>query len=102
MRDFYIPEARSQRVDVVIGGHSHLYQRGASNGVHYFIIGGGGGDLEDTRVKDYRLYSKTSLEHHHVVLELTGCEFKWQVTNIRNEMIDEVILTSKTCFTPLD
>lgn len=33
-------------VRLVVGGHSHIYQRGKRNGIEYVIIGGGGASLE--------------------------------------------------------
>lgn len=47
----YVPLFEQYGVDLVIGGHSHIYQRGSRNGVHYLVVGGGGAaPLEDTRV----------------------------------------------------
>lgn len=50
VRRKYVPLFEAMGVDLVIGGHSHIYQRGALNGVHYLVVGGGGAALEDIRV----------------------------------------------------
>lgn len=90
----YLPPARANGLDVLIAGHSHLYQRGAKDGVNYFIIGGGGGVLENERVKDYGIYSKSIVDYHRVIVDLEGCELYWNAFNERDELIDSVILTS--------
>ena len=44
-RDSWVPLFESQGVDLVITGHYHSYQRGASGGVTYVTVGGGGSNL---------------------------------------------------------
>lgn len=42
MRTALVPYFEQYGVDFVLNGHSHCYQRGEMNGVHYVISGGGG------------------------------------------------------------
>jgi len=97
LRDFYLPKAKAANLDIFLGGHSHLYQHGSKEGVHYFIIGGGGGDLETDRVENYGLYYKTILQFHSVIIEMKRCELVLNVYSVGGDEMDEVRFTSKTC-----
>lgn len=46
VRTVWFPLLQKARVSLVVSGHSHVYQRGQSRGVHVAIIGGSGGDLD--------------------------------------------------------
>ncbi len=41
----YVPIFARHRVDLVLAGHDHLYQRGEIDGVRYVVTGGGGASL---------------------------------------------------------
>ena len=47
VREKWVPLFEQYKVDVVISGHSHVYQRGRKNDVTYIISGGAGAELED-------------------------------------------------------
>jgi hypothetical protein len=47
MRTDLVPAFESYGVDFVLNGHSHCYQRGEYNGVHYIISGGAGASTLD-------------------------------------------------------
>lgn len=44
-RERYVPILARHRVDLVLSGHDHLYQRGEADGVRYIVSGGGGASL---------------------------------------------------------
>eukprot|EP01114_Cavostelium_apophysatum_P000929 TRINITY_DN10807_c0_g1_i1.p1 TRINITY_DN10807_c0_g1~~TRINITY_DN10807_c0_g1_i1.p1 ORF type:complete len:424 (-),score=57.19 TRINITY_DN10807_c0_g1_i1:19-1290(-) len=92
----YVPIFEANKVDLVVGGHSHLYQRGEHNGTIYSIVGGAGGNLENERVEDWKVYSVTQLEHHRVKLLLDECSLLWEVLNLKDHQIDSFNLFSKT------
>ena len=72
------------KVDVVISGHSHVYQRGRKNDVTYIISGGAGAELEDIdnyRVANYKFYKVTIGKHHVLKLKVIGTEKKNSNTN---------------------
>jgi len=93
VRDKYVPMFEAAGVDLVIAGHSHLYQRGERNGVNYLVVGGGGGDLEATRVEDYHMYAVTKLVHHYGVLRTeAGCALEWRAFDKNDEAIDSLRL----------
>jgi len=49
VRNDWVPLFQQYHVDVVLSGHSHCYNRGATNGVTYLVVGGGG-TLDTERV----------------------------------------------------
>lgn len=40
LRELLVPLMESQRVDICFSGHTHEYERGETNGVHYVVTGG--------------------------------------------------------------
>lgn len=76
-RDRYVPILVRHRVDLLLAGHDHLYQRGELGGLRYLVSGGGGAGL-------YRQscgvagkpkcpedgMQKVAIEHHFVVLTI--------------------------------
>jgi len=49
LRDAWTPLFARYHVDAVLSGHDHVYERGAADGVHYFVSGGGGADTYTRR-----------------------------------------------------
>jgi hypothetical protein len=48
--DAHVPELlAAHRVDLVLAGHDHLYERGDGRLMKYIVTGGGGGPLDPTR-----------------------------------------------------
>jgi hypothetical protein len=45
----YVPILAKHRVDLLLAGHDHLYQRGEFGGVRYVVTGGGGASLYGIR-----------------------------------------------------
>jgi hypothetical protein len=44
-QSFIVPVARKHHVEAIFAGHDHLYERGAADGLPYFVSGGGGAPL---------------------------------------------------------
>ena len=85
MRTSIVPLFEQYHVDVVLNGHTHDYQRGTLNGVHYFIAGGGGTSTPDTHTnnngpninfeQDVNNYMKWTINHdtaHYYTYDLNG------------------------------
>ena len=84
VREKWVPLFEQYKVDVVISGHSHVYQRGRKNDVTYIISGGAGAELEDIdnyRVANYKFYKVTIGKHHVLKLKVIGTEKKNSNTN---------------------
>ena len=99
----YVPLFDAHHVDLVLSGHSHIYQRGnqapqfnkkniqgdalwtprapkkqqqQQKSTTYVICGGGGGELEKptvNRVVDYQFYTVTKFEFHYLKLRTRSC-----------------------------
>lgn len=109
VHDQYVALFEKYNVDLVVGGHSHIYQRGTRNNVNYAIVGGGGGGLENEKVEDYGFYNTTVLSHHYVILRLSKynpmkndkcCYLYWTAYDIEGIELDTFALASKYCIKP--
>ena len=66
LRDGKIPDLLlAHRVDLVIAGHDHIYERGTADGLPYLVSGGGGAPLY--RVKKAQATSRHYESVHHFV-----------------------------------
>ncbi len=77
-------------VDVIFAGHCHFYQHNLVNGIHHFIMAGGGAPLYRPKKKPYVV--KSVRAHHYGIVEATSKQFILRAFDKKNEMIDEVIL----------
>lgn len=69
-RKYIEPIARKHRVDALLAGHDHFYERGNANGLHYFVTGGGGAPLADTgTIHETDLAKKM---FHYIVIDVVG------------------------------
>lgn len=66
-----VPIFEKYKVDLVLSGHQHNYQRGVRKRVTYVISGGGGGPLDRERVENWEMYEKTIIEHHYILLDIS-------------------------------
>lgn len=65
LRNTLCPLFETYKVDLVLSGHSHFYQRnGPINGVTYVITGGGGAPLSTSAESSWTQYSE---KNHHCV-----------------------------------
>ena len=76
-------------VDLVVSGHSHVYQRGSRDGKHFFaIIGGGGSEFDYNRVNDWQVYNATVLGRRHAVrVTVDDDALNWQARDIGDDKI---------------
>lgn len=93
VRNNFVEIFEGGKVDLVISGHQHNYQRGTKNGVIYGIFGGGGGDLDTERVADWGLENRVvSFDNHFATLDLSESELNLNVYNMKNQLIDKVTI----------
>lgn len=88
IRSHWVPLFEKYKVDLVVSGHSHVYQRGERNGVTYIILGGGGGTLDQEKAADLQIFKKTEIAHHYGVLGMDLGRFSVSVFNQHDKMID--------------
>ncbi|KAG2212794.1 hypothetical protein INT46_002122 [Mucor plumbeus] len=103
IKDRYVPLFEEGGVDLVISGHQHNYERGERNGIHYAIIGGGGGDLDYDQVKDWGMYEAKLLDFHFVMLEFRppsvedstdSWTLQWDTFNVNGKKVDSVLMVA--------
>jgi hypothetical protein len=124
VRELYAPSFAKYGVDMVISGHSHIYQRGTHDGIVYLITGGGGGNLErypQGRVENYHFYEVSKAVHHYGVICIGGsssapssqdqtgfgfgrrsdsrCDIRlgWTAYDLQDRAIDTIELVPRSC-----
>ncbi len=58
----------AHKIDLILAGHDHLYERGFASGLRYLVSGGGGAPLYEI---DQRLPSTRKVESVHHVVEVS-------------------------------
>jgi acid phosphatase type 7 len=65
-----VPVARAHAVDAIIGGHDHVYERGETDGLTWFVSGGGGAPLVRARSGSGTRVARSL--HHFLVVDVNG------------------------------
>ncbi len=71
VQDHLVPIFEEYDVDMVMNGHTHSYERGEKEHVHYLVTGGGGGGLDDFFV-DYDHITFSDMKHHFTRIDVDG------------------------------
>ena len=82
-------------MDIVISGHQHSYQRGATNGTVYIVSGGGGGFLDTEVVADWPFVQVEYSQYHFDIMEVNGPVLSWETFNDSNQLLDMFTLQSR-------
>jgi hypothetical protein len=123
IRFMYVPLFDMYSVDLVLSGHSHIYQRGnnapklgATEGggkrpefskrqgkdrkkhsTTYVIGGGGGAELETegiNHVEDYDFYHVTKFEFHYLRIDVVGCKERQDKDAVHSDCRMEIQATN--------
>lgn len=92
MHEANIPELlRAHKVDVVIAGHDHIYERGVSDGISYLVSGGGGAPLYRVKKPDVtsRRYESA---RHFIEASVTGVAIQFVATRADGSPIERCAL----------
>jgi PKD repeat protein len=93
MRTDLVPEFEKYKVDFVVNGHSHCYQRGDLNGVQYLITGGAGASsLDANKTNNAPNLSVEIYENHYVRFDISGDTAKYVMINDNGQRQDSVIV----------
>jgi predicted phosphodiesterase len=95
VRNDWVPLFTQYNVDIVISGHQHSYQRGATNGVVYVVSGGGGGYLDTEVVADWPFVQVEYSQYHYDIMEINGLTLSWETYNDNNQLLDMFTLPSR-------
>ncbi|MEZ4699444.1 MAG: metallophosphoesterase [Rhodothermales bacterium] len=82
-------------VDMVMNGHTHSYERGEKEHVHYLISGGGGGALDDFFV-DYEHISYSRKAHHFTRIDVVDDQLTVSATDEFGTPIDHFVIDKYT------
>jgi hypothetical protein len=95
VRNDWVPLFTQKNVDIVISGHQHSYQRGATNGVVYVVSGGGGGFLDTEVVADWPFVEVEYSQYHFDIMTVNGPTLSWETYNTGNQLLDLFTLQSR-------
>lgn len=69
-RRFLVPLFEMYAVDLVLGGHDHLYERSEKDGITYLVTGGGGAPLYKINSSENPYQAMALATHHYVTLDI--------------------------------
>jgi predicted phosphodiesterase len=96
VRSDWVPLFTQKNVDLVISGHQHSYQRGATNGVVYVVSGGGGGYLDTQIVAAWPFTQLVEWSKYHFdIMEVNGPVLSWETYDNKNQVLDMFTLQSR-------
>ncbi len=95
VRDYLVPLFESYDVDMVLNGHTHSYERGELEHVHYLVSGGGGGQLDDYFV-DHEHIAFSSKTHHFTRIDVDGDELSIRAIDEDGREIDRFAIHKLT------
>ena len=95
VRNDWVPLFQQYHVDLVINGHAHNYNRGATNGVIYTVVGGGGGALDTERVAYWPLFTVEHSLYHYALMQISGRTLTWTALGISDQVLDHFVLPSR-------
>jgi hypothetical protein len=91
---YVVPVARAHRVDAIFSGHDHLYERGASGELAYFVSGGGGAPLSRASGAIAET-ARTASVHHYLVVDVAGDSVEVAAKDAAGLTFDRVILARR-------
>ncbi|WP_119844642.1 metallophosphoesterase [Reichenbachiella sp. MSK19-1] len=91
------PLFESTRIDLVVAGHSHDYERlirqfGAQK-TAFLVVGGGGGGLEPSGLSDWPVMDTVIKKHHYGIATVQGKSLTFRAYDLENQLMDSLTLT---------
>jgi predicted phosphodiesterase len=80
----------TNKVDMVISGHSHFYQHNLVNGIHHMIIGSAGAPLKTPKDTSYTL--KSVKDYNFAIVDVSPETFMMVIYNAEGAVLDSVML----------
>jgi acid phosphatase type 7 len=81
------PIFQEQKVQLVVNGHDHNYQRHVANGITYIVTGGGGAPLYNVKPNTpYLITAKKA--HHHCEINVDGSKMAVRVVEPSGRVIE--------------
>jgi acid phosphatase type 7 len=86
-----VPIFEQQKVDLVLSGHDHNYERTIPiNGITYVVAGGGGTSLRDVGSSDFTAIAKSI--HHFLRVDVEGCKLTSRAIGTDGATVDQFTL----------
>lgn len=79
-------------IGAVFAGHEHFYERGTIEGLHFFVLGGGGAPLEDPDPTVPGVH-KALKALSFVTIDVCGCHAVGRAKDIAGRVLDEFVLS---------
>ena len=95
VQNHLVPVYESYDVDMVMNGHTHSYERGEKEHVHYLVSGGGGGGLDDYFV-DYDHISFSRAVHHFTRIDVDDAQLTVRAIDEDGQQVDRFIINKFT------
>jgi len=95
VQNHLVPLFEQYDVDMVMNGHTHSYERGEKEHVHYLVSGGGGGALDDYFI-DYEHVSFSSGKHHFTRVDVDDDELTVSATDEFGAPMDRFVIQKFT------
>lgn len=93
VRELLEPVMEEARIDLVISGHTHDYERLVKNfgkqRTAFIITGGGGGSLEPEESPQQPRMDTVIKKHHYLRFIVADKELEWRVYDLKNQLIDK-------------
>ena len=87
--------AETARIDFVLSGHSHDYERLSKNyggqQVNFLVLGGAGGGLEPEASSEYPRMDKVVKAHHYGAFEVFENRVVFKAIGLNGNIIDEAV-----------
>jgi predicted phosphodiesterase len=95
VQNHLVPLYELYDVDMVMNGHTHSYERGEKEHVHYLVSGGGGGALDDYFI-DYPHVAVSHGVHHFTRVDVDGDRLTVSATDEFGAEIDRYVVNKST------
>lgn len=94
--------AESKKIDFVLSGHSHDYERLSKNygtqQTHFFVLGGAGGGLEPPESSDFPVMDTIIKEHHYARFEVRKEQVEVFIHGLENQILDKINVTKSPLY----
>ncbi|NJL75710.1 MAG: hypothetical protein HC892_12470 [Saprospiraceae bacterium] len=94
IRELIDQNAASAKIDFVLSGHSHCYERWSKQyeqqQTHFLILGGAGGGLEDAESSEYPKMDTVIKAHHYGYFNVNKEGIDFEVIGLKGEVLEKI------------